>query len=762
MFKNIVKNIIYYIIQLIEKYEYRNFNSNENDITKKIINTIFLDNNIYVDSDKGFVQVDEINITQPFQKYKLELENGLILEGADNHVVICDGNIAKLMTELTDNDYVITKEGLSKVKSIKKVYGKISMFDLSINTPDMTYYTNDILSHNTVSTAIYIIWYALFNRNKGIMIVANKSKTTKEIINKIKGIYKLLPFFLKEGVLNWNENSISFENGSRIQTEARTAEPAIGFTIDLLYLDEFAKVPDSIIRKYYGEIVPVVSSIENSKIIITSTPDGFNLFWELITGAEKPEDDDDYNGYKPMRVYWYEKVGRRDTKIITSKARLKKYSINGLNKTFIKEHLKTLGYKLYGKVENGEEVIYIKFFKDEKEKYPAPKTSIDDIRKIVIPINGKNIPIIEISRVTNWELEQTKLIGGQSMFRQEFGLEFVTDDKTLFDTIRFQKMTQNIKEYAHIQIDKFSSKLPIPYTNLQFVQDTPELFDLSSVKNYYIFIGIDLAEGLGMDYSVINIFRVLPKDLEWIENNNESINNLYDLFKLEQIGMWRSNVYKTNEVAHILYMLAFELFDPEKVKIIIEMNKNLGNLLIQSMPYVFDGNNDYGDFIFSRFKHNKNDKFTKKGLLIGRDKKYMIKEFQDNIIKDNLFLNNKDNIIELKTFVKKETPSGDITYKSQSGHDDMVMSCVNLSAIFEHQNYKEFIEMYIENGLTPEYEEVIFGYKDRRGDNSSNIIADTYNKIYNKGATLDSNNKLSFNGNKYNLNIKNIDNWYKN
>lgn len=708
------------------------------------------------------------------EKYALKLKRSEIIWFSRKPGVRRSG-ISFAMTKLERQEYAKCKLSVfyfaQKYCKIKREDGTVGEITLRDYQKDIIKLFNDnrysILmasrqTGKTVSTAIYILWYALFHDNKGIMIVANKSKTTKEIINKIKGIYKLLPFSLKVGVVNWNESSISFENGSRIQTEARTSEPAIGFTIDLLYLDEFAKVPESIVRKYYGEVVPVVSSIEDSKIIITSTPDGFNLFWELMTGAEKPEDDDEYNGYNAMRVYWYQKKGRRDTKIILSNARLKKYV--GVNKTSIVKYLKSIGYKVYEQKIDNSDVILVKFFKDDKEKFPHPKSSISDIRKIMIPMpDGKKMPLAEISRITNWEEEQTKLIGGESMFRQEYGLEYITDDKTLFDTIKFQQMTQNIKTYEHIEIESFSRKLPIPYTSLQFVNNDIELFDFGKVKDYFIFIGVDLAEGLGIDYSVINIFRVCPKEIDWIENNRESINTLYDFFKLEQIGMWRSNIYKINEIAHIIYMLIFEFFDPEKVKVVVEMNKNLGNLLFQSMLHVFDGENDYGDAVFMRFKHNQNDKFTKKGLLIGRDKKYMIKEFQDNVYKDNLVLNNQSNIIELKSFAKKETPSGDVTYKSQSGHDDMVMSCVNLSAAFQHPMYKESIERYIDYGLPEEYKPVILNYMDKRGDNSINVISDTYSRIYNKGIKLQNDNTLNLSGNrKYNIGIKNIDNWYKN
>ena len=67
-------------------------------------------------------------------------------------------------------------------------------------------------------------------------------------------------------------SSLIFDNGCKIKTEKRTKEPAIGFTIDLLYLDEFAHIPQNIIEAYYTAVIPILSSIDNSRLIITSTP----------------------------------------------------------------------------------------------------------------------------------------------------------------------------------------------------------------------------------------------------------------------------------------------------------------------------------------------------------------------------------------------------------------------------------------------------------------------------------------------------------
>lgn len=691
MFRKILKIIVYKFIETIEKIEYRNHKFNQDDPLKKIINFVKTDN-LFVETDYGFVPVDEINLSQPYQIYLVELENGLKLECADVHGIFCEGHIVKFVDQLTCDDIVLTKIGPSKVKKIKKLGSKVSMFDLSILSDEHSYYTNDILSLNTVSASIVILHTVLFNNDKGCMIVANRHSTTIEIIRKIKDIYKLLPFFLKIGVTNWNEKQISFENNSRIQTQARSKEPAIGFAIDLLYLDEFAKVPDNIIRQYYGAVVPTVSSIENSKIIITSTPDGYNLFWELLIGAEKPREDPGWNGYEPMRIYWHAVKGRRDIKFLFNEHKLRQYN---LTEEYVMEYIHSLGYVTYKKKIDGESWNLIKFFEDD-EKTQREETNINDIRSIRI---DSAIPLSEICRITNWEEEQTNLIGGRAMFNQEFEIQFITDDKLLFDSIMFENFMNEQIEFETPYLEAIEKRMKLPYNSLKFLKDKPELFDLSKAKDYYITIGIDLAEGLGLDYSVFNIFRLCMKDEKVVERKKEIYTNKYDLFKLEQIGLFRNNIYSMDEMAHILYVLVFEIFDPEKVKIVMEMNKNLGNDMLNNLRHVFNDNNDFMDAVFVRYKHRHDDKKLKIGLLIGSNKKLLLKDFQDAVKKDSMVLHNEDNIIELKSFSKKETPSGELTFKSESGHDDCVMSLINLSSIFDTSDYKDMIDHYSEFAL---------------------------------------------------------------
>jgi phage terminase large subunit-like protein len=141
----------------------------------------------------------------------------------------------------------------------------------------------------TICSSIMMLHYVLFNNNKNVLVTANKLDTAVEVLDKVREIYQRLPFFLQQGIVNWNQKFMVFENKSRIKGFATTKTSSIGQTADFLYLDEFAYLPDNIADKFYKSVFPTVSNIENSKIIITSTPNGFNLFHKLLTEAEKPE-----------------------------------------------------------------------------------------------------------------------------------------------------------------------------------------------------------------------------------------------------------------------------------------------------------------------------------------------------------------------------------------------------------------------------------------------------------------------------------------
>lgn len=295
----IIKNIIGKLIELIEKYEYRHSYLNEDDISKKIIQTNSL--KIKVDSDTGLVETTHIHKTQPYTVYSVILENGLILEAADNHIVFRENGDIAFIKHLKIGDPILTKYGKSKVVSVDKLPYRISMSDLSVDSVRHTYYTNGVLSHNTTTVSAFISWMLVFHADRNILVVANKEATATEIVNKITMIFKGLPYFLKPGCISFGKTSISLENGSRLISSATTNTASIGFTIHCILLDEFAHIPENIVDNFWRSVYPTLSSSKISQCIITSTPNGTtNKFYEIWSGAL-----DGRNSFLPIRTdYW--------------------------------------------------------------------------------------------------------------------------------------------------------------------------------------------------------------------------------------------------------------------------------------------------------------------------------------------------------------------------------------------------------------------------------------------------------------------------
>ena len=235
--KELLKKIILYLIQLIETYEYRNIDIDENDISKKIIDTINLDN-YEIETDSGFKPVSQIHKTQPYKVWKIQTENNLYLEAADNHILFDDKMNNVFIKDLALNDYIQTKDGLQKIVNIKTYKSKVSMYDVTVSDNNHRFYSNDILSHNTTTIAAFFAWYLCFHNDRNLAILANKESTTKEIVRKVIEVFKGLPFFLKPGIENIAKLGLRLDNGCMLISSSTTGTSALGFAIHILYIDE--------------------------------------------------------------------------------------------------------------------------------------------------------------------------------------------------------------------------------------------------------------------------------------------------------------------------------------------------------------------------------------------------------------------------------------------------------------------------------------------------------------------------------------------
>ena len=163
-------------------------------------------------------------------------------------------------------------------------------------------------SGKTDTSAAYMLWHALFNGNKRTAILANKETIATEILSRIQQMYMEIPLWLQQGILEWNKRSFLLENNASIISAATSSNAIRGFTISLLFLDEFAHVPNHVALDFFSSVYPTISSGKKAKLIICSTPRGMNAFYKLFNDAENAKVTK--SSFIPITVTWDQVPGR--------------------------------------------------------------------------------------------------------------------------------------------------------------------------------------------------------------------------------------------------------------------------------------------------------------------------------------------------------------------------------------------------------------------------------------------------------------------
>jgi len=157
---------------------------------------------------------------------------------------------------------------------------------------------------STIVTS-YLLWYVLFNANVNVAILANKAATSREMLQRLQLSYENLPKWLQQGILQWNRGSLELENGSKIMAASTSSSAVRGMSFNVIFLDEFAFVPNHIADQFFSSVYPTISSGKSTKVIIISTPHGMNMFYKLWHDSERGK-----NEYIPTEVHWSAVPGR--------------------------------------------------------------------------------------------------------------------------------------------------------------------------------------------------------------------------------------------------------------------------------------------------------------------------------------------------------------------------------------------------------------------------------------------------------------------
>jgi len=151
----------------------------------------------------------------------------------------------------------------------------------------------------------YLLHYAVFNDNVNIAILANKASTARDLLGRLQLAYENLPKWMQQGIISWNKGSLELENGSKISSNSTSSSAVRGGSYNVIFLDEFAFIPNHIADDFFASVYPTISSGQSTKVIIVSTPRGMNHFYRMWHDSERGK-----NEYVPTDVHWSEVPGR--------------------------------------------------------------------------------------------------------------------------------------------------------------------------------------------------------------------------------------------------------------------------------------------------------------------------------------------------------------------------------------------------------------------------------------------------------------------
>ena len=157
----------------------------------------------------------------------------------------------------------------------------------------------------STTSVSYLLHYAVFNDNVNIGILANKAATARDLLGRLQTAYENLPKWMQQGIISWNKGSLELENGSKILAASTSASAVRGMSFNILFLDEFAFVPNHIAESFFASVYPTITSGKSTKVIMVSTPHGMNHFYRYWHDAEQGK-----NEYIPTDVHWSEVPGR--------------------------------------------------------------------------------------------------------------------------------------------------------------------------------------------------------------------------------------------------------------------------------------------------------------------------------------------------------------------------------------------------------------------------------------------------------------------
>lgn len=309
-------------------------------------------------------------------------------------------------------------------------------------------------------------------------------------------------------------------------------------------------------------------------------------------------------------------------------------------------------------------------------------------------------------RDEQWKEMMVGILGSEEAFYYQYGTSFSVSNKCLVSRECLTNIRKNIHLFESIKLDENDKNIvKIQHPECLYIKDN---YDYSLFKkNNYVVI-VDLAEGAESDYTVFHIL-----ELEYIKELDKVV--------FHQVGYWYSNEYELEEAALEFWLLCITLFNVDLSNVIVSIEWNTYGALFYNFLIQYNEKENYKDklwrfnvineflntegfdhTIICRYKKTQSDEdlvntlgVNHRSKLIpglrwnGSNKKSNCALLKWMLESFDIRLYDIRTVSELENFEDKNSNG---TYKAAYGHDDIIMTLVQVPSIKQTSKFKEFVE----------------------------------------------------------------------
>jgi len=540
----------------------------------------------------------------------------------------------------------------------------------------------------TTTATIIILHYILFNDHKRVALLANKGDSAREILDRIQIAFEGLPYWLQQGVVQWNKGSVELENGSRVIAASTSSSAIRGKSMNLLYIDETAFIEGW--EDFSASVLPTISSGVTTKLLYTSTPNGLNHFYKTYMGAKQGT-----NGFDYVEIPWTRVPGRDEA--------WKKEALGGIDndmQKFDQEYscvtgdtivtvkdkstgeIKNITIEEFFQIQNNYEILTHEGFKP----FDGIKRSLSNSLVFIETTSGKKLKCTRdhLICIGNEYVAAESLVVSNTILTKD-GVEsikikkYVNEEQYVYDVLEVKDTnayyTNDIISHncefqgsSGTLISGAKLKELVPMDPI-ICKDSMSMYERYKKEHQYVCV-CDVSRGKGLDYSAFSIIDVTQ-------------------MPYKQVFVFKDNMITPTEYAEVIYRTCKSYGE---CAVLVEIN-DIGQQVSDSLHNDYE----YENILYTESAGRSGKRISSgfgKGADSGIRTTKSVKAVGCNMLKlmveqNQLIINDMNTINELSRFSRKG-----LSYEAESGaNDDLVMTLVLFSWLSDQQYFKDITDI---------------------------------------------------------------------